>query len=66
MTTLEFNNLIKRAMNDCGALRLGQSFFSLLHDEYPELAEEIVGTKCDMFYEDENLYDFYTNYCENK
>lgn len=61
----DFNRLIKIAMNDqCGALRVGQAFYSALYDEYPDIATEIQGTKSDPFYVDENLYEFYLNYCE--
>lgn len=53
----KFNSLLRKAMNDGSALRVGQSFFSELHHEYPEIANEIIGTDADPFYEDENIYN---------
>lgn len=64
ITKKEFDELVKIAMNDIGCLRIGQSFFSELYNRNKELAEEITGTSCDPFYDDENLYNFYTKYCK--
>lgn len=58
----KFNEFLKEAMNEETELRVGQSFYSKLHDYDKRMATVIVGSECDMFYFDENLYNFMTKY----
>lgn len=55
----EFERLLRLSLSDVDELRLGQSFFSYLHEDYPDIAKRIVGTIYDPFYEDENLYNLF-------
>jgi hypothetical protein len=48
----------------CGSIRLGQAGFNALHDIDKELAEKIVGTNQDPYYDDEKvdaLIEFLSN-----
>jgi hypothetical protein len=62
----EFNKILKLAMNDIDCLRLGQSFYYYLSHEYQDIAEEIVGTKYDPFYVDDNLSNLFELIVERK
>jgi hypothetical protein len=61
----EFNKMLKLAMNEDNQLRVGQSFYGILHEGYPDIAEKITGTNFDPFYVDENLYEFMKNFVEH-
>lgn len=60
-----FNEMLKMAMNENNHLRVGQSFFVILHECYPDIAVRITGTKYDPFYVDENLYELFKLIVEN-
>ena len=61
LNTLEFEEHKERVhlvMRDFPQLRLGQAHFNKLYEFYPELANEIRGTKNDPYYLDVRVTDF--------
>lgn len=62
----KFSKFLKLAMNENNHLRVGQSFWSFLYEEFPDIADQIIGTDCDTFYLDENLINFYSGYVDEK
>lgn len=61
----DFNKMLKLAMNEDNHLRVGQSFFGILYEFYPDIAKKITGTNFDPFYVDENIYEFMKNFVEH-
>lgn len=57
----EFTRLVSIAMDDYPHWRYGQTLFNVLHEGWPELANEIHGTEIDPFYttDDETIAQFY-------
>lgn len=45
-------------MNRHRALRGGQSFYNVLSYHRPDLAEKVVGTECDPYYDDNRIPAF--------
>lgn len=43
-------------------LRLGQAFYMILRDQYPDHASALLGTDLDMFYNDGNIKKFTETY----
>ena len=48
-------NEAKQIVKDYSCLRLGQAFYNTLYEEYPEVADSIVGTDLDPFYDNNKL-----------
>lgn len=49
----EFERLVSIAVDDYPHWRYGQTLFNVLHEGWPELANEIRGTEIDPFYTDD-------------
>jgi hypothetical protein len=57
----ELQGIVKEVNAENPEWRLGQTFFNVLCDLYPEISEEIRGSKVDPFYYDneKDLYLFF-------
>jgi hypothetical protein len=59
VTTLaQYLAAVKVTMRERRGQRKGQTFFNVLHEMEPELADRITGTDADPFYDDGKLPDF--------
>ena len=72
MTKEEFNSFKENFINMVNAkkehypfLRLGQITFNEMWEKYPDVCDEIIGSKLDPFYVDERIDSFWT-FVENK
>lgn len=60
----EFDKMLRAAMNDGSSCRVGQLLYVEICENYPDISEEITGTKYDPFDNDEAIYDLMNHISE--